>query len=133
MKQWIHITYMCLVYEMCQAFNICQLFYWHISIQRGRTALHYAAESGHIINDKIIKTLLNKGCNPNIKDKVITLEYLYAIFNHITQDGNTALHLALQPHMDPLHYSDDTIVKLLLKSGADPDIRNKVGTVDRKS
>ena len=37
-------------------------------LQEGGTILHYAAKGGNV---DIIKTLLAKGCNPNIKDKVI--------------------------------------------------------------
>ena len=53
----------------------------------------------------------------------------------LTQDSNTGLHLALQPHDDLLYYMDnrcsyETTVQSLLKGGADPRIKNWVSIVD---
>ena len=86
----------------------------------------------------IIRTLLDKGSDPNIKDEVNIIKMSLCHFNLITQDGNTALHLVFQPHKDQhhfillLHYRHrcDTIVELLLKGGADPRIKNRVSIVE---
>lgn len=68
----------------------------------GYTALHYAARGGHV---EVCKTLLKNGANVNA----------------VTRCG----------HATPLHRSSmrgiDRVVELLLKSGADPNIRDSDG------
>lgn len=64
--------------------------------ESGRTILHYIIEYGH---SKVIKTLINYGCNPDLCD----------------DNFMTPLHLAVVKN-------DKKAVKSLLKGGADVDI-----------
>lgn len=73
---------------------------------QGNTALHYAAEKGHI---KIVELLLNKK-----KDIAIDV-------NNQNDDGNTALHLALM-------HGHQAAADLLIERGANTGIKNKKDT-----
>jgi len=69
----------------------------------GDTALHAAAQNGR---NEIVKYLLAKGANPNVRNKV----------------GSTPLHKLVASK-----YEQKNILKQLLKANADPTIRNGAG------
>jgi len=69
----------------------------------GDTALHAAAQNGR---NEIVKYLLAKGANPNVRNKV----------------GSTPLHKLVASK-----YEQKSILKQLLKANADPTIRNGAG------
>ena len=68
----------------------------------GRTALQHASERGHT---EVVECLLDKGANPNIKDR---------------RSGWTSLHAAA-------HYGRTEVTELLLAHGADPEERSFFG------
>lgn len=76
----------------------------------GYTALHFAGQEKHV---DVAKLLLEKGANPNISD------------NH----GNTPLWTAIFNSKQPT--SEQGVVKVLLRHGADCDYLNKNGKTPR--
>ena len=90
----------------------------------GQTALHWAARGGHPIGPHrcrgegaeraaVVATLIELGARPNLVDRRATIPG--------GASGWTALHIAL-------HHEQFQSAAVLLKAGADPNIRSQQGT-----
>ncbi|KAF3393739.1 putative ankyrin repeat protein [Penicillium rolfsii] len=100
-----------------------------------RTPLHYAAENGH---QDVVKLLLDKGADSNIKDNYRSLTPLhYAVENGNWEVLKLLLEYGANPNIegngfynqtplyDAVEKDNQEMVKLLLDKGADPNIMGK--------
>jgi ankyrin repeat protein len=74
--------------------------------KNGNLPIHIAAQNGHF---EIIEFLISKGANVNAQNN----------------KGNTALHMAIG-------YEYYTCANLLLRAGADPELKNRAGIPSKK-
>lgn len=97
--------------------------------------LHFACSYGNL---GLVKLLVKRGANFNVKDKNLWTPLMYALFkekkktakyliycgadlNAQTKSGNTALIIATT------NYRCFSCIRLLLRRGADPNLQNKAG------
>ena len=89
-------------------------------------SLHWAVINGHY---DCVQLLIQAGADVDIKSNVSTLDIHTIILNilmiyhiDVTQDGRTALHCAVRA-------GHDDCAQLLIQSGADVDMKNRVSTL----